>query len=302
MATNLPHLADVQKLSALVIRILGGNPGKAHNSHRHYSFTLQGTNTYLLGTGHSRLLIDSGEGLPQWRESLSSLLSSESATVSTCILTHWHPDHVGGVKDLLSLCPECVIYKAEPELGNVHLTSSGSQSWHDIVHGQTFEVEGVRGLRAFHCPGHTIDHMALVLQEEDAMFTGDNVLGHGTAVFEDLAAYMESLERMQHEFSGRAYPGHGEVIEDGRAKVKEYIAHRKEREGQIIQAMESGGDQKIDWTGMDIVKIVYKEYPESLHLPAEKGVVQVLEKLENERKVVQNAKEGKWRLSSKASL
>ena len=144
--------------------------------------------------------------------------------------------------------------------------------------------------------------MALVLEDEDAMFTGDNVLGHGTAVFEDLAAYMNSLERMQHEFSGRAYPGHGAVIEDGRAKVREYIAHRKEREGQILQAMASDGEKKTDWKSMEIVKIVYKEYPESLHEPAEKGVVQVLDKLEGEGKVVKDEKSNSWSLNRKASL
>ena len=206
------------------------------------------------------------------------------------------------MKDLLALYPECEVFKSEPELGNPFLASSDAKPWHDIVHGQTFQVEGVKNLRAFHCPGHTIDHMALVLEDEDAMFTGDNVLGHGTAVFEDLAAYMQSLERMQHEFSGRAYPGHGEVIEDGKAKVKEYIAHRKEREEQILQAMESGGEKKTDWSPMDIVKIVYKDYPESLYQAAEKGVLQVLDKLEGEGKVVQNANDGTWSLARKASL
>ena len=50
--------------------------------------------------------------------------------------------------------------------------------------------------------------MAFVLEEENAMFTGDNVLGHGTAVFEDLAVYLDSLTRMREQFHGRAYPGH----------------------------------------------------------------------------------------------
>lgn len=63
-------------------------------------------------------------------------------------------------------------------------------------------------MRAFHCPGHTADHMVFVLEEESAMFTGDNVLGHGTAVFENLTVYLDSLSRMREQFRGRAYPGH----------------------------------------------------------------------------------------------
>src|SRR5271155_4117736 len=81
--------------------------------------------------------------------------------------------------------------------------------------------------------------MALILEEEDAIFTGDNVLGQGTAVFEDLATYLNSLEKMKGMFSGRAYPGHGPVIDDGRAKIVEYIQHRQQREQQVIEVLSS---------------------------------------------------------------
>ena len=149
-----------------------------------------------MGKGRSRLLLDTGEGKPSWSRCLSSILTSESITISQAIITHWHPDHVGGVADLLSLCPEVEVYKHDP--------ASGQKPIYDC---QIFETEGAK-LRAFHCPGHTADHMAFILEEENALFTGDNVLGHGTAVFEDLALYLDSLSRMREQFSGRAYPGH----------------------------------------------------------------------------------------------
>lgn len=149
-----------------------------------------------MGKGPSRLLLDTGEGKASWSQCLSSVLASESATVSQAVITHWHHDHVGGVKDLFSLCPKVTVYKNDP--------ASGQNPIHD---GQIFKTEGAT-MRAFHCPGHTTDHMAFVLEEENAMFTGDNVLGHGTAVFEDLAVYLDSLSRMREQFHGRAYPGH----------------------------------------------------------------------------------------------
>lgn len=149
-----------------------------------------------MGRGEHRLLLDTGEGKPSWSHCLSSILTSEFTTISQAIITHWHPDHVGGVEDLISLCPKVIVHKHDP--------ASGQKPIHD---GQIFETEGAK-LRAFHCPGHTTDHMAFVLEEEDAMFTGDNVLGHGTAVFEDLAVYLDSLSRMREQFHGRAYPGH----------------------------------------------------------------------------------------------
>jgi ribonuclease/clavin/mitogillin len=136
--------------------------------------------------------------------------------------------------------------------------------------------------------------MAFVLEEEDAMFTADNVLGQGTAVFEDLAAYMKSLDSMREQFKGRAYPGHGPVIEDGPAKITEYIQHRKQRETQVLDVLKEGA-----MGSMDIVKVIYKDYPESLWEPAEKGILQILSKLKSEGKV---GGKNTWSVSGKSSL
>lgn len=166
-------------------------------------------------------------------------------------------------------------------------------------------------LRAVFSPGHAQDHMALVLEEEDAMFTGDNVLGHGTAVFEDLATYLSSLEKMRGVFRGRAYPGHGAVIEDGPSKIVEYVRHRKMREDQVVQVLRSAksspgvavsGGEPDEWTSMEIVKIIYKDVPESLHLPANGGIVQILAKLEGEDKVAEDSATGRWRIKDRAAL
>ena len=130
------------------------------------------------------------------------------------------------------------------------------------------------------------------------MFTGDNVLGHGTAVFEDLASYMKSLEGMATQFKGRAYPGHGPVIEDGPARVKEYIKHRQERERQVVDVLK--GEKEDGWSAREIVEVIYKDYPENLWGPAEMGIVLILKKLKGEGKVVE--REGRWALSGKAAL
>ena len=240
----------------------------------------------MVGTGSARLLIDTGEGKPSWSSALSSVLRSEDATVSRVLLTHWHPDHVGGVSQLLSLCPRATIHE------NEHF-----EDIEPISDGQIFKTEGAT-LRAFHCPGHTTNHMAFVLEEENAMFTGDNVLGHGTAVFEDLATYLISLGGMKEQFAGRAYPAHGAAIEDGPAKITEYIEHRRAREQQVLQTLR---DTDRGATPMEIVKIVYKDYPESLYEPAALGVQQILQKLEGEGKVSDEG-EDRWRATKKAIL
>lgn len=301
MTEELPELPDITRLSPRVVRVLGGNPSK---------FALQGTNCYLIGQGQKRILIDAGEGKPVWKSSLQKVLSDENASVDRIILTHWHPDHVGGVKDALSLpqCDGAEVFKNQSDAGRERKADGQTYAYSpsaeetNFEDGHVFKTEGAT-LRAFHCPGHTVDHMAFILEEEDAMLTGDNVLGHGTAVFEDLAAYMDSLERMQHQFSGRAYPAHGEVIQDGKAKIREYIAHRKEREEQVLAVMKGEQPQGDGegWKSMSMVKVVYKAYPEHLHAPAEGSVLHVLRKMEGDGRVKRNG-DGSWSLTSKAAL
>ncbi|KAJ9322177.1 hypothetical protein DTO027B5_8868 [Paecilomyces variotii] len=286
MATQLVALPEVERLSASVVRILGGNPGK---------FTLQGTNTYLVGRGPQRLLIDTGQGFPNWVNSLQSVLLEEKATVQKALITHWHHDHVKGIPDLLKICPQATVYKHQPDEGQT-----------DIEDGQVFQVEGAT-VRAFHTPGHTVDHMAFILEEEDAIFSGDNVLGHGTAVFEDLKVYLASLHKMQNRVSGRAYPGHGAVIEKASTKITDYIRHRQQREEEVLRVLRTGSVEadatesstsQASWTPLELVRVIYRDVPESLHVPASHGVQQILLKLENEGKVEHHAESGGWSLSN----
>ena len=151
------------------------------------------------------------------------------------------------------------------------------------------------------------------------MFTGDNVLGHGTAVFEDLTLYLDSLNRMEQQFSGRAYPGHGALIPDGKKRIREYIAHRQQREAEVLHALReasetaSTGDQGStnqppatptnSRTPSELVQIIYKDLPASLHGAAENGLVQVLRKLAQEGKVVESETgNNSWSIGGKGML
>ncbi|CAK7222338.1 hypothetical protein SBRCBS47491_004831 [Sporothrix bragantina] len=315
MASQLVALPEVERLSLACIRILGGNPGK---------FTLQGTNTYLVGTGRERLLIDTAEGVAAWADALERTLAEEGATLSAALITHWHPDHVGGISQVRQLVPGVPIYQSQIASGQtgysatVHGISpaAADASVQDIVDGQVFSVEGAT-LRAVHTPGHTTDHMAFVLEEDGSLFAGDNVLGQGTAVFEDLAVYLKSLARMRALYTeggkeGRLlYPGHGPVVEDGPAKITEYIQHRQQREDQVVKLLKTSdktGQSSVvadsnsppSWTAMDLVEVIYADVREDLYPAAERGLIQILQKLEGEGKV---AKDGRsWVLRERSPL
>ncbi|CAG8891941.1 unnamed protein product [Penicillium nalgiovense] len=190
---GLPYLPAVAELSTEVVRILGGNPG---------DMQLQGTNTYLVGSGQKRILIDTGQGCPIWLTTLINYLDQHQLSISQVLLTHWHTDHTGGLSALLAQYPHLAtaVYKAHPD-----------QNQQSIRNGQTFTGQGTT-LRALFTPGHSQDHMCFVLEESGAMFTGDNVLGHGSSVVvEDLGRYMKSLQVMtqsaRNEEITVGYPG-----------------------------------------------------------------------------------------------
>jgi len=116
---------------------------------------------------------------------------------------------------------------------------------------------------------------------------------------------------MRNAFRGRAYPGHGPVIEDGPKRILEYVRHRQQREDQVIQVLKSskaspGIDtneiEPDEWTSMEIVKIIYTDVPESLHLPANGGVMQILWKLQEEDKVVEDSTNERWRIKNRPAL
>jgi glyoxylase-like metal-dependent hydrolase (beta-lactamase superfamily II) len=123
-----------------------------------------------------------------------------------------------------------------------------------------------------------------VLDEEGSLFSGDNVLGIGTSVIPsdggDLVEYMDSLERLLAQNPTAIYPAHGPLISDGKTKIREYIAHRYERENQIVAAL---GEGPLDIPA--IVARVYVGYPKSLHAAAGESVGSHLRKLEREGRV-----------------
>lgn len=205
------------------------------------------------------------------------MLDQEDVVIKRALITHHHHDHVGGIPDLKKISAGTKVYKYQPE-----------DDQEAINDGDVFTVEGAT-LKALYTPGHTNDHVSFMLEEENAIFTGDNVLGHGTTVFSDLADYMNSLNKMLEQKPGRAYPAHGQLIEDGIAKLKEYIKHRERREQQVVfflqkfREEEEGPEGAV--TSMQLVKRIYTDVDPALHLAAEGSVIQVLEKLEKEGRV-----------------
>jgi glyoxylase-like metal-dependent hydrolase (beta-lactamase superfamily II) len=280
-------LPDVDAWSERVVVALGQNPGV---------FTGPGTNTYLVGTGRERLLLDTGAGLPAYLPVLERALErAGGARIREIVLTHGHPDHVGGVASVRARHGPLRVSK-RPWPG-VDGALAGEIT--PIDDGAVIEVEGAT-LRAVHAPGHAEDHLCYLLEEEGALFSGDNVLGVGTTVIPDrggdLAEYLRSLARLLAEEPRTIYPAHGPKIPDGCAKIREYLAHRAEREREILAALGDGISRVPA-----MVERIYAAYPKALHAPAAASVTAHLRKLEREGRVARDGAEdplrAQWRLA-----
>ena len=275
------QMKSVDRWSERVVVALGQNPSP---------FTGPGTNTYLVGTGPEKILLDTGQGVPEYLPVLDEAMKLAGCeSIQEIVLTHGHPDHIGGASQILERYGHTAVKKRPwPEVDrefDVEITP--------IDDGSVVRTEGAT-LRAVHSPGHAPDHLCFVLEEENALFTGDNVLGVGTTVIPsqsgDLGEYMDSLARLLQEEPKRLYPAHGPCIDDGPGKLREYIAHRQKREEQIITAMKQGASEVPA-----IVKIVYAAYPESLHAAAGQSVTSHLLMMERDGRATRKGERG-WLL------
>ena len=266
-----PDFPKTATPSDVIGRVLGLNPGM---------MTGPGTNTYLVGR-RDPILIDTGIGVPDYVPLLDRYLGERGwKAPSRVVLTHRHKDHLGGVKDLRTRFPGLPVAK------RIHRDEELPDDVDDIQDGDVIEGDGVT-LVAVYTPGHASDHLCYYMPEEKALFTGDVVLSGSTSVIPagdgDLLDYMNSLKRLQGLEVRRIYPAHGPVIEDGPARIQEYIDHRLMRERQILQAL---GDGLATIPVM--VEKIYAEVPKTLHAMAAQSVESHLKKLAREGRVLES--------------
>jgi hydroxyacylglutathione hydrolase len=260
---------ETTRLTPLVGRVLGLNPGL---------MTGPGTNTYLVGA-RQPLLLDTGAGVPGYLPLLDGFLRAEHlGDVRQVLLTHRHVDHMGGVPDVRRAFPRVPVAKLVRNDATLPVTME------PLADGAVIRAAGVT-LHALHTPGHASDHLCYYLEEERALFTGDLILGGSTTVIPpddgDLGDYMASLRRVLALDVRRIYPAHGPVLEPARPVIEGYIAHRLERDAQILDALRAGAE-----TVADVVARVYREVPTALHGVARLSVLSHLAKLEREGRVL----------------
>lgn len=232
--------------------------------------TLDGTRNYLVGESEA-VLLDPGPEDEGQEERIRALVDGRRVT-AVC-LTHAHPDHAGGASRLARAL-DAPLAASRSTLERIDAPGRALEDGDAVTGG------GVE-LRALETPGHSADHLCYLWSGRRAVFTGDLVLGEGTAMVGDpdghMGSYLESLERLIGLRPGLLLPGHGGPVEDAVERLREYRAHRLEREEQVRAAVEEGAASVAE-----IRRRVYGDLPGGLAWAAEASIRAHLRHLEEQ--------------------
>lgn len=260
-------------LSPLVRRVIARNPS---------AFTFHGTGTYIVGKPGGRVaVIDPG---PDDEAHIGALLDVIGAdSVSHILITHTHRDHSPGAA-MLKKATGAPTYAYGPHPvpeGGLAVEEGGDHEFrpdHLLEDGTRLQGDGWT-ITALHTPGHISNHLCFALEEEQALFSGDHVMGWSTTVISppdgNMTDYYNSLRRLLPREDRRYYPTHGAPIDEqttGRGPqrfVEALLSHRMGREMQILDCLSREGAMTIP----QMVERMYAEVPKYLHAAAARSVL-----------------------------
>lgn len=243
----------VDRVSPLIRRVVADNPGP---------FTYTGTGTYIVGRdapGAGVAVIDPG---PLDDAHLAALLAAvEGQRVSHVLVTHTHRDHAP-LAHPFARAVGAPVLAAAPPARTIHASASLDEDDDDtfmpdivLKGGERLEGDGWT-LEALATPGHASNHMAFVLPDETALFSGDHIMGWSTTIVAppdgDMAAYMASLDIVIARGFSTIWPTHGAPVTEPGPFLAAYRAHRLGREAQVLDRL-AAGDRRI----ADMVPTLY---------------------------------------------
>lgn len=252
------------------------NPIAVH-AHNPGPMTGRGNTTWLI-PGRVPTLIDAGTGDPRHLDDLQAALGG--AALDRVLVTHAHVDHASGASAIEQRMPG-VRFLKKPWPGR---DARYGVRWEQVGDGDAIEA-GDETLTAIHTPGHAPDHLCFWHEPTRALFCGDLAVRGTTVVIPassggDLTEYIASLERVLALAPSKLLPAHGPVIDNPGKLLRNYLAHRREREEQVLEAL-AAGDASAD----AIVSRIYTGLAPSLLPMARDSVTAHLVKLERERRV-----------------
>jgi glyoxylase-like metal-dependent hydrolase (beta-lactamase superfamily II)/8-oxo-dGTP pyrophosphatase MutT (NUDIX family) len=239
------------------------------------------TNAYLLGNREC-VLVDPGASSARELDGLEAALAAArdrlGRTVTAIWLTHHHSDHVGGVERLRFHLGVPVLAHAQT---GERLAARGIKVDGELRDGERIVLGGVGEnypVLVLHTPGHARGHLCFLEEEQRSLLCGDMVSGVSMIVVDppegDMDDYLGSLEKLAALRPKTLFPGHGPVIKNAEAKLREYIDHRLWRENRIFEAWSAGMRRPAD-----MLPTVYDDVPKEAWPLAERQILAHLERL-----------------------
>ena len=239
--------AKLEQLEPGIARVLAHNPS---------AFTYFGTQTYLIGDGEVAV-IDPGPDLPEHLDALEQAIAGRAVAAIMC--THTHRDHSPAARPLAERAGAPIVGCAPLALETVGPRADASFDGdyapdRVLADGEAIRIGG-EPVTAVATPGHTSNH--LCFSYRGALFSGDHVMGWSTTVVVppdgDMAAYMESLDKLRKRDDRVYYPAHGPAVTNPQQYARHLLGHRMQREKQILKLI---GQQ-----ARDVPDIVASAYP-----------------------------------------
>ena len=195
-----------------------------------------GTQTHIVGRG-TVAVIDPGPDIAAHLDAILAATAGERIAAIVC--THTHRDHSPLAAPLKALTGADVVGCRVVESEAFDETYAPDRV---LGEGETVAGDGWT-LRAIETPGHTSNHLCFALPEADALFSGDHVMGWSTSVVippdGDMGDYMRSLDKLLGLDIATYYPAHGEPVTNPKRLVRGMMGHRRQREGQVLRALET---------------------------------------------------------------
>ncbi|WP_193184025.1 MBL fold metallo-hydrolase [Nisaea sediminum] len=260
-----PPYGVVERLGPGLRRIVARNPGP---------FTFRGTATFIVGEGDVAV-IDPGPDLAGHIPALLDGLGNEK--VSHILVTHTHLDHSPAAAELKARTGAPTYGYGPHGSGPGGIETGGDPDFIPDVrigHGDAIEGKDWR-LEALHTPGHTSNHLAFAWPERSILFPGDLVMGWSTSVISPpdghMGDYLESLRKVLGRDEETYWPTHGGPIRDPKPFVEAFIAHRRDREEEILACLRDGIE-----TISDMVPVIYADVPPAVHGAAARSLLAAL--------------------------